>query len=135
MKTLERGGEIVSANRTTVRPEHRKELCLTISALLDLIRSEAGCRTYRFYGEVGDENAFILVGEWETLDAWDRHLKSDNFGVLLGSLRLLSDQPTFDFKLLSHVTGIEAVTRARCEPTVEMEAPIQITDREVFPHD
>jgi quinol monooxygenase YgiN len=115
MKTIEGREGIVSAARTTVRPEHRKELCLTISALLDLIRSEEGCRDYRFYGEVGDQNTFILIGEWETRDAWDHHLRSDNFGVLLGSLKLLGNQSDFHFKLLSHATGIEAVTRVRCK--------------------
>lgn len=119
MKTNEESGEIVSATRITVSPENRKEWGLTISSLLIRIRREQGCRTYRFYGEVEDQNAFILIGEWDTRAAWDQHLKSDNFGVLLGSLKLLSKQSDADFKLLSHATGIEAVTRVRCEPSME----------------
>ncbi len=126
MKMIE-NGEIVSAARITVRPENRKELYLTISALLDLIRREQGCRAYRFYGEIGDQNAFILIGEWETGDAWREHLKSDNFGVLIGSLKLLNDQSDVDFKLTAHISGMEAVTRARCKHSVEMESPIQMT--------
>jgi quinol monooxygenase YgiN len=116
MKAAERSGEIVSAIRTTVLPEHRKELCLTISSLLGLIRSEDGCRTYRFYGEDGDQNSFILIGEWETQDAWDRHLNSDNFTVLVGSLRLLSNQADVDFKLLSHVAALATLTKAKSDP-------------------
>jgi quinol monooxygenase YgiN len=119
-------GEIVSAATFTVRPEHRKELMLTISSLLELIRGKEGCRSYRFYAEDGDVNSFLLVGEWETREAWDEHLKSDHFAVLLGSLRLLSSQPAIDFKLLSHQTVIEAMTRARCEPMEESQAPIFI---------
>ena len=128
-------GEIVSAARITVRLENRKELYLTISALLDLIRREEGCRTYRFYGEIGDQNAFILIGEWETPDAWSEHLKSDNFGILIGSLKLLNDQSDVDFKLLTHTTGMEAVTRVRCKPSVETESAIQITSGEARPYD
>jgi len=115
--------EIISAARTTVRFENRKELYLTISALLDLIRREEGCLSYRSYAEIGDQNALMLIGEWESRDAWVRHLKSDNFGVLLGSLKLLSDQSKVDFKALSHVTGIEAATRVRCEPPMEPLSP------------
>jgi quinol monooxygenase YgiN len=103
MKKFERGVEIISAIRTTVPPEHRKELCLTIGSLLGRIRSEDGCRTYRFYGEDGDQNSFILIGEWETRKAWDRHLNSDNFTVLVGSLRLLGNQPEVEVKLLSQL--------------------------------
>jgi len=130
----ERRCEIVSAIRATVRPEKRTELCLTISSLLDRIRQEKGCRAYRFYREDGDQYSFILIGEWETRDAWDRHLNSDNFSVLLGSLRLLSNRSDVDFKLLSHVTAIEAVTKARYEPSADTEFPIGITIGEMRPH-
>ena len=105
--------EVISTARVTVRPEKRKELCLTIASLINLIRNEKGCRTFRFYGEVGDQNSFSLIGEWETRDAWDRHLSSDNFAVLVGSLRLLSDRSEIYFKVLSPAPGIEAATRAR----------------------
>jgi quinol monooxygenase YgiN len=119
MTIIEPNGEIISTTRITVPPEHRRELCLTISSLLDMIRQEDGCRGYRFYAEQKDENAFVLIGEWETREAWDEHLNSDNFAVLLGSLKLLSDSPQVEFKLLSHVNGIEAITKARCEPFKE----------------
>ena len=114
--TRERSNEIISTARITVCPANRKELCLTISSLLNLIRQEEGCWSYRFYRESEDKNAFVLIGEWETRDAWDHHLRSANFAVLVGSLRLLSDRADVDFKLLSHIAGIEAVTRARCDP-------------------
>jgi quinol monooxygenase YgiN len=114
--TSEKSGEIISTARITVRPENRKELCLTISSLLDLIRREEGCSSYRFYGEAQDKNAFVLVGEWKTREAWDGHLRSENFAILVGSLKLLSDRGNIDFKLLSHVAGIEALTKARCDP-------------------
>ena len=113
MKPIEKKPEIVSAVRTTVLPEHRKELCLTISSLLDLIRSEEGCRTCRFYAEDGDQNSFILIGEWETRDAWRHHMTSDNFAVLVASLKILCNRPDVDFELLSHVPAVEKVTRVR----------------------
>jgi len=108
--------EIVSTARVTVRPENRKELCLTISSLLNLIRQEEGCWSYRFYRESEDKNAFVLIGEWKSRAAWNHHLRSDNFAILIGSLRLLDNRADVDFKLLSHVAGIEAVTKARCDP-------------------
>ena len=114
--STERSNEIVSTTRIKVRPENYKELCLTLASLLDLIRQEEGCWSYRFYGEAEDQNAFVLIGEWETREAWNHHLQSDNFAVLLGSLKLLGNRAEVEFKLLSHITGVEAVTRARCHP-------------------
>lgn len=110
MKTIERS-EIVSTARIRVRPENRRELCLTISALLDPIRQEKGCRAYSFYGEVEDQNSLILIGEWDTLTAWENHLKSEYFTVLIGSVRLLSNRSNLDFSLLSHVGEIQGLDR------------------------
>jgi quinol monooxygenase YgiN len=108
MKTIERNRGIVSAARITARPEHRRELCLTISALLNRIRHEKGCRNYNFYGEVEDQNSLILIGEWETVTAWEDHLKSDAFAVLIGSVKLLGTRSNLDLRILSPLQETEA---------------------------
>ncbi|HYW73785.1 MAG TPA: antibiotic biosynthesis monooxygenase family protein [Pyrinomonadaceae bacterium] len=96
---------VVTAATIIVRPENRKELCLTVASLLNPIRQEPGCVGYRFYGEAGDENSFLLIGEWETRDALNRHLESNNFAVLMGSMMLLGKVSTVDFKLLRECSG------------------------------
>ncbi len=111
MERIEGPQEFVSTTRIAVRPEHRRELCLTISALLDRIRGEQGCRSYTFYGEVEDQNSLMLVGEWDTTAAWENHLNSENFAVLLGSLKLLTKSSTQDFKLLTRVGAFDARPR------------------------
>ena len=117
MKVLDIRGEIISTARITVQSEKRNELCLTIPSLLDRIIDERGCRNYSFYNDAKNKDSFILVGEWISQDAWDRHLKSDNFAILLGSLKLLCNTPEVNFQVLSHESGIEEVTRARCSST------------------
>jgi quinol monooxygenase YgiN len=109
------GGTVIHLTRITVRPESRKELCQTISSLIDSFKSENGCLTYHFYEEAGDENTFVLIGEWETTEAWHDHLSSNNFAILLGSISLLCNRSHFDFKLLSPLQSVEAMTRARIE--------------------
>jgi len=113
MSLIKSDKAIVYLTRITVSPEHRKELCQTISSLINPVKGEEGCLTYRFYREAGDENAFVLIGEWETPDAWYDHLHSDNFAILLGSISLLCNSAHVDSNLLSHVADIEAMTRAR----------------------
>ncbi len=124
MKTIERNRQIISAARITVRPEHRRELCLTISALLERIRHEKGCRTYNFYGEVEDQNSLILIGEWDTLTAWENHLKSDAFAVLIGSVRLLGTRSNVDFSVLSPVPRNETLNLGHREPAHEVHAEV-----------
>ncbi|PWT83453.1 MAG: hypothetical protein C5B44_00575 [Acidobacteria bacterium] len=115
MNKREATGEIVSATRIIVRPEKRKELFMTMSSLIDEIRTEDGCRAYRFYGEADNQDSYILIGEWETRSAWNQHLNSEHFAILLGSLRLLTTRANIEFKLLSQVAGIEELN----EPEIE----------------
>ena len=113
MSDIEKCEPIVNLTKVTVPPEHRKELCQTITSLIGPVRSEEGCLTYQFYEAGSDENTFILVGVWETPDAWNNHLNSNNFAVLLGSIALLCVPSEIDFKLLSPVISMEAAARAR----------------------
>ncbi|MFL6229984.1 MAG: putative quinol monooxygenase [Pyrinomonadaceae bacterium] len=108
-----RDNTIVILTRVTVSPENRKELCQTISSLIDPLKREKGCLGYCFYEESDDENTFALIGEWETADAWIKHLNSENFAVLLGSIGLLCARQQVDHNLLSHVAYAEAMTKAR----------------------
>lgn len=104
----ERTGGIISAARITARPEKRKELFMTITSLLEQIRNHDGCRAYRFYGEATTEDSFMLIGEWETRKDWERHVRSEHYAVLLGSLELLSAEKRPNFRLLTSMdlTGL-----------------------------
>lgn len=113
MDSRERGGVVVNTTRITIRPENRKEFFQTISSLLNPIRGERGCLDYRFYEEAGNENSFVLIGEWETRGDCDLHLQSDDFAILLASMMILSGRPNIDFKLLSPVAGIETAIGTR----------------------
>jgi quinol monooxygenase YgiN len=106
---------VVSTASISVRPENRKELCLTVASLLNPIRREPGCMAYKFYGEAGDENSFLLMGEWETREALNQHLDSNNFAVLMGSIMLLAKVSTVDFKLLSEFSGRHVPRSIRSE--------------------
>ena len=111
MKSNKARGEVLSTTRIRACPNKRKELALTVSSLLHLIRCEKGCRTFGFFGDIEDHDLFILIGEWEDRVALELHLESETFQILLGSLRLLCDQSDIDFKLLSSVGGNELLIR------------------------
>ena len=104
---------IVNTTRLTVRPENRGELFQTIRPLLDPIRREKGCLTYRFYVDANDENSTVLIGEWESQEAWTNHLRSRDFAVLLGAITILSSPDSIDFKLLSAIADKEQLDRLR----------------------
>ena len=99
----------VWSTKINVAPENRKEFLQTLHLLIGRIRHEKGCVRYNVYQDVENENAFILIEEWETQADLDKHLRSDRFGVLLGALKLLSDTPEIKFNMLAQATEIEAL--------------------------
>jgi quinol monooxygenase YgiN len=54
------------------------------------VRKERGCVSSKFYRDVENENALCVFEEWESQADLDTHLRSDNFRVLRGALKLLN---------------------------------------------
>ena len=81
----------VSTTSIKALPEKRKECLQTVQLLVDPIRSQRGCRTYRYYQDMENDDIFLLVGEWDTRKDFENHLKSDYFQVLQGALVLLQE--------------------------------------------
>jgi quinol monooxygenase YgiN len=104
---------IVTTTRITVTSANRSELFQTISTLLIPVQKEKGCLSYHFYLDFADSNSMILVEEWEAEADWEEHLRSKECAVFLGAIRVLCGPASFDFKLLSYIAGVEAITAAR----------------------
>jgi quinol monooxygenase YgiN len=91
---------IVNTSRVTLYPEKRQEFLQTMGRLLEPLKSNKGCVTFRCYIDAADENSSLLVGEWETESDWNRYLHSNDFAVLRGAITVLGIQST-DFKALT----------------------------------
>ncbi len=81
---------ILKTTRIVVRPEKRVELAQTIGRLLGPIKDVKGCRTICFYQDAVDQNSSLLLSEWETESDLDRYLRSNDFAILRGAIRVLS---------------------------------------------
>jgi len=104
---------IVTTTRITVSPAKRGELFQTISTLLTLVEKEKGCLGSHFYLDSSDGNSAMLIEEWEREEDWSNHLQSRECAVLLGAVSALCGLASVDFRLLSYVAGIEAITAGR----------------------
>ena len=98
-------------------PAKRKEILQTFLSMIPAIRQEKGCRCYRVFQDIEDENAFSLIGEWETREDLAHHLKSDRFGVLLGSKILLRKDQEIQIHTVSHTEGSGFVNALRGKRT------------------
>jgi quinol monooxygenase YgiN len=97
----------------TVPIENQKELTQTIGLLLSQSRAVWGRLNSRLYSEIGSEDNYVLLEEWESRAHWARYLKSDDFAVLFGAINALSNTAQLEFMLLAHVGGLETISAER----------------------
>jgi quinol monooxygenase YgiN len=96
-----------------VAPENRLELLQTLRSMTKEIRKIKGCKNCNFYQNGDNENIFSLIEEWKTQEELDSHLKSDMFGVLIGTKNLLVEPAEINIKAISYTAGMEDVKKAR----------------------
>ena len=104
------GGTVILVTlRMIVRPERRSDLLKTMRGMLEPVRVERGCLSYRLYEDVEDRNTFILVEEWETQRDLESHIRTDHQRRLLSLMDLLNRQPELQFNTVSHMAGMDLI--------------------------
>ena len=96
-----------------VLPEKQKELVQTILSMIGPMEKEAGCLSYALFCNIEDRNLLNLLEEWQTRKDLDRHLKSEMFGVLLGTKSLLNAPHGIHIYTVQRSEGVEAIHSAR----------------------
>ncbi len=96
-----------------VLPEKQKELVQTILSMVGSIEKAAGCMSYALFCNMEDKNLLNLIEEWQTRKDLEQHLKSDLFGVLLGTKSLLAEPHGIQIHTIHRSEGMEAVLAAR----------------------
>ena len=114
---------ILVINKMKARPEKCRELLQTLSDLGGQIQNKRGCLSHHCYQDVENNNAFILIQEWETQADLDNHIRSDLFGVLLGAMSLLSEPLEIKFNTVLYVAGMEAVEEVRKHAGLQIDRP------------
>ena len=72
-----------------VRPSKRPEVLSAIRQVMRGLRMTPGCVVCRSVTEADDANTVMVVSEWNTEDALEELLKSEEFLVLRGMRMLL----------------------------------------------
>ena len=104
---------IVTTLRMHTTPENRKELMQTFRSLYGSSPCGNGCKSCRVYRELGDEEAVIVIQEWDSINHLDKHLRSNEFAVMVGAMSLLEQPDTVEFQVLDQVEGSRSVEAIR----------------------
>lgn len=99
--------------RMNALTERRKELLQTLVAMTALIRKEKGCISCKLLIDNENETSFNLIEEWDSQKKLNNHLRSDRFGVLLGTKSILREPPDIRIIPVPYTAGMEAVKAER----------------------
>jgi quinol monooxygenase YgiN len=72
-------------------PEKQKEVTQTLFSMIEPTKKENGCLSYEAFLDIEDNNVFSLIEGWENREDLKQHLRSDRFGVQLGTKSLLNE--------------------------------------------
>jgi quinol monooxygenase YgiN len=97
----------------SVFPEKHKELLQTLFSMIGIVEKEAGCLGYAAFCDIEGKNFLVLLEEWQTRKHLDNHLRSETFGVFLGTRSLLSEPHGIHIYTIHHSEGMGAVHAAR----------------------
>jgi quinol monooxygenase YgiN len=96
-----------------VLPEKQKEVVQTLFSMIGSTENRMGCLGYSLLCDMMDKNLLCVLGEWESREKLDHYLKSDMFGVLLGTRSLLCQPHGIHIYTVQKAEGMDAVRTAR----------------------
>lgn len=73
------------------------EFVESITSIMSGFRQDKGCLGYSLYRDVEKEKNYIVVGEWTTPLAMEKHFKGEKFSVLIGATKVLAE--TFEISI------------------------------------
>ena len=95
--------------------EKQEEILQTLLAMVGSMGKEKGCRSYQVLRNIKNGAMFNSIGEWTSREDLFKYLKSDKFGVLLGTKSLLSKPMQIQILTVTRMEGIKLINSLRSE--------------------
>ena len=99
----------------TALPEKTKELMQTLLSMNKTEGREKGCLSCSISRDIHNEAVFSLIEEWNTREDFNRHVRSENFSIFLGTKSLLAKAMEIKVHSVFHTEGNDAVYLLRAK--------------------
>lgn len=108
-----RGLMFVMTLRLTVPPEKAGDVFSIVKSMAGPMLVDASCKHFNLYRSMSDENVLMLIVEWTSQGALERHIQSDDFRNILEVMELPREVPEIHFDNVAERAGFELVERVR----------------------
>ncbi len=90
-----------------IKPYKPYEFVNSMRSFLSSIRKEKDCLAFSLLQDSEKENTYIVVGEWKTRKAMEKHFQTREFELLIGAARVLGEKFVMNIAEVSKTGGIE----------------------------
>ena len=99
--------------RFTVPPEKAVEVVKIVKSMAGPMSVEAACNHFNLYRNLSNDDVLMLMVEWTSQEAIERHIQSDDFRKILEVMELSSQAPEICFDNVADRAGFDLVERLR----------------------
>ena len=104
---------IIAILRMSVSSEKRDDAIRTLRLIMGPTQAQLSCISCRLYQDVEDENLVSLVQEWESREALETHIRSNDYRNVLAVMELASEPPEIKFVESLKTNGMELIEEIR----------------------
>ncbi|MCK4838385.1 MAG: antibiotic biosynthesis monooxygenase [Desulfobulbaceae bacterium] len=104
---------IIMTLRFTVPPEKIADVIAIINSIKEPICVEPECKHFSLYSDINNDNALMLVGEWESQETLEEAIQMEDFSRIFVVLELASRTPEINFDTVSDRVGFELIEKLK----------------------
>ncbi len=90
-----------------IKPYKQDEFINSMRSFSRRICKQKGCLDFNVYQDSDKENTYILVGEWKTRQAMEKHFQTQEFELLIGAAKVLGETFKMNISEVSKTGGFE----------------------------
>ena len=90
-----------------IKPYKPDEFVNSMRSFLPKICKQKGCLDFNVYQDSDKENIYIVMGEWKTRQAMEKHFRTKEFELLIGAARVLGKTFAMNIAEVSKTGGFE----------------------------
>ncbi len=99
--------------RIKTDPLKSDEPAMILRSMATRAQGISGCIACRAYSEVQQSHTLMFEALWENEEDMNRYLRSEEFRNVLLAVEMAVEMPEIRFEVISQVTGIETIEKAR----------------------
>ena len=93
--------------RIEIMPYKTDEFVNSMRSFSRRICKQKGCLDFNVYQDSDKENTYILVGEWKTRQAMEKHFQTHEFELLIGAAKVLGETFAMNIAEVVETGGFE----------------------------